>query len=571
MTEETSITIWGKRDGRKIAAEGSSEVHRSQWYPGCHPGRSQVPYLLYPRSISNLTNALIRGVWQSGDYQGRDFIPFELTSVPNKFKLAQVLACGLKATVATYSQHWQGMYFDWTFNNRIEDAFSKLEVNASGERFVKNAFATVVLFNTGYAGVFMDMLRLRRKLLPPSLMSLENLDMGTFECNLRSAIGAVLGGHVGVNVIKQSLCSTLIEDRNQKGYEALRELSLVQGMDPCGRISCILQIGLKQSRHRKEYDQELMDLAAAKIIERKSERRNVDFSRKVPLGVMTRFFASFNHELRKTNLLDVVKTIVLEGNAPDGRTKLALMRESITQGLEKCSDDIVKAYDENIADGSTTMDFPSYKALADLTVDLGKKVLKPREDSHKMLFVYIDIEALHAWGIPMDVAEQGAGNAIQAGLNSIHLDGTTRIPEDQDLRYGAFCLSGPMHSAELLDTDEQLERGWGQGFWDILAPELPPTNKMLALIAVSAKSEQDAFIAERQAMDERKSVNEIFWYKTWNHPEGKRLDIPHWISYAHVLNVVPIPGNTEALKENPLPEHMPCEHPVAREFRQKLG
>ena len=93
---------------------------------------------------------------------------------------------------------------------------------------------------------------------------------------------------------------------------------------------------------------------------------------------------------------------------------------------------------------------------------------------------------------------------------------------------------------------------------------------MLAVIAISAKTEQDAFIAERQAMDERKSVNEIFWYKTWNHPEGKRLDIPQWISYAHVLNVIPIPGNSIPLREKQLPEHMPSEHPVTQQLMQHI-
>ena len=87
---------------------------------------------------------------------------------------------------------------------------------------MKNAFATVVLFNTGYAGVFMDMLKLRRRLLPPSMESLENLDMGTFEHNLRSSVGAVLGGEYGVIVIRCSLAKPLATGRTGKA------------MRPCG-------------------------------------------------------------------------------------------------------------------------------------------------------------------------------------------------------------------------------------------------------------------------------------------------------------------------------------------------
>ena len=131
-----------------------------------------------------------------------------------------------------------------------------------------------------------------------------------------------------------------------------------------------------------------------------------------------------------------------------------------------------------------------------------------------MVIVYIDLEALRRTGIPVDMAEHTAGEAIQAGLNSIHLDGTTNIPDEDDMKYGAFCLTGPIHSAELLDSDEQLNKGWGHGFWDILDPEFSKTNKMVALIAISAKHEQDAMIAERQAMDQRKSVNDVFWYKS---------------------------------------------------------
>ncbi|MFY9112174.1 MAG: hypothetical protein WAP34_09565 [Desulfomonilia bacterium] len=570
MTVEKKTGIMGNSKGRVIAPEGTEEVHRSQWYPEKHPGRSQVPYLLHPKSVSLMTNGLIRKIWRSSDYQGRDFAPFEITQVPNKYRLAQVLACGLKAAVATYSQHWQGMYFDWSLNSQIEEACSKMDTFTASERYVKNAFATVVLFNTGYKGVFMDMLRYRRRPVPPSMESLENIDMGTFECNLKSAIGAVLGGHVGVNVIKHTLSQELIKGRNKPGYELLKERALVEGMDPQGRITCILQIGFKKAQDRLVFDQEMMDLAAAKIIERKSERRNMDFSKKVPVPVMGNFYAAFNHELNLTGMRNVIRVITVHGDVPEGQSVLERIRGTISTGIEKCREDLLKAYNDNIADGTINMDFQTYKDTADLVVSLGLKVLKPREDAHKMLFVYIDLEELEAKGIPIDVAEQCAGNAIQAGLNSIHLDGTTNIPAGQDLKYGAFCLTGPIHSAELNDSDEFLLRGWGHGFWDILAPDMAPRNKMLAVIAISAKTEQDAFIAERQAMDERKSVNEIFWYKTWNHPEGKRLDIPQWISYAHVLNVIPIPGNSIPLREKQLPEHMPSEHPVTQQLMQHI-
>ncbi|MFA5653651.1 MAG: hypothetical protein WDA72_06035 [Desulfomonilia bacterium] len=566
--EETGI--FGKAKGRQVGPQGTDSVHASQQYPATHPGRSQVPFLRSPRAITGHMNAGIRAIWHASDYQGKDFSPFEVSSIPNKYKLAQVLACGLKAAVATYSQHWQGMYLDWTFNHHIEGAFSKFGTMANSERFVKNAFATVVLFNTGYAGVFVDMLKNRRRLLPPSMESLENLDMGTFEHNLRSSVGAVLGGDYGVNVIRCSLAKPLTAEANRSGYEALRGVAFVEGMDPKASIACILQIGLKQSEHRKNFDQEIMDLAAAKIIERKSERRNADFSRQVPVVVMSRYFLCVNRELRKAGLHGIVKTMVIEGNISRGASMLASIRGCIGDGLRKCYDDIIAAYSANLADSSTDLDFDTYRDMAKLACDLGQKVLKPREDGHKMLFVYLDMEALQKKGIPIDIAEQTAGSAIQAGLNSVHLDGTTNVPDEQDLLYGAFCMTGPIHSAELLDTDDELKRGWGQGFWNILAPGLPPTNKMLALISISAKSEQDAFIAEIQAMNERKSVNEIFWYKTWNHPQGKRLDVPQWISYAHVLDVLPIPGNTTALAQDPIPEHLPEDHPLTKEFRQML-
>jgi len=273
MLDEKGTAILGKGKGRRIAPHGTHGVHPSQWYPAAHPGRSQVPYLLNPISISRLTNAQIRTIWHSSDYQGHDFSPFDISLIPNKFRLAQVLACGLKASVATYSQHWQGMYCDWTFNAHVAKALSLFGDMAGGERFVKNAFATVMLFNTGYGGVFMDMLRNRRRRLPPSMESLENLDMGTFENNLRSAIGAVLGGEYGVNVIRRSLAKELVNGRNQKGYQVLHELAFVEGMDPAGRITCILQVGLKQPQDRITFTPVMMDLAGAKIIERKSERR----------------------------------------------------------------------------------------------------------------------------------------------------------------------------------------------------------------------------------------------------------------------------------------------------------
>ena len=563
--------IMGKVRGRKIAPEGTEDVHRSQWVPDEHPGTCEVPYILYPRSIATKENILIRKIWMSSHYSGKDFIPFEITSVPNKYRLAQVLACGLKASNATYSQHWQGMYFDWTFNELIRKALGRFTVLSRGERFIDNAFATVVLLNTGYGGAFMDMLRLRRRPIPPSLLSLEQIDMGTFEHNMKCAVGAVLGGHIGVNVIRHSLSKELIEGENRDGYEALREQVILPGMDEMGRISTVIQIGFKQQDDRQEFDPALMRLAAAKLIERKSERRNVDFSRNVPHRVMMLFSQSFKREIRRSGLQDIVKTVTIEGNTDGGKNTLERVRDRINEGITNAADEIIRAYDKNREEGLVDIDLESYKGMANLVVDLGRKVLKPREDAHKMVIVYIDLEKLKQTGIPVDMAEHTAGEAIQAGLNSIHLDGTTNIPEGEDLTCGAFCLTGPIHATECLDSNEQLNRGFGLGFWDIVDPELAKRNKMLALIAISAKSEQDAFIAERQAMDQRKSVNDVFWYRTWNHQGGKKLDVRRWISYADVIRTVPIPGNDLFLEEHSLPEHMPSDHPITKEFRAKHG
>ncbi len=564
-------TIIGKVRGRKIAPEGTADVHRSQWVPAEHPGTCEVPYILYPRSIATKENILIRKIWMSSHYSGKDFIPFEITAVPNKYRLAQVLACGLKASNATYSQHWQGMYFDWTFNELIKKALGKFNELSHGEGFIENAFATVVLLNTGYGGAFMDMLRLRRRPIPPSLLSLEQIDMGTFEHNMKCAVGAVLGGTIGVNVIRHSLSKELIEGENREGYEALREQVILPGMDEMGRISTIIQIGFKQQEDRQEFDPAMMKLAAAKLIERKSERRNVDFSRNIPYRVMMFFSQSFKREIRRSGLKEIIKTAIIEGNTDRGKNNLEQIRNRINEGITNAADEIIKAYDKNRKEGLVDIDLESYRGMANLVVDLGRKVLKPREDAHKMVIVYIDLERLKQAGIPVDMAEHTAGEAIQAGLNSIHLDGTTYIPEGEDLTYGAFCLTGPIHAAECLDSDEQLNRGWGQGFWDIVDPELVKRNKMLALIAISAKSEQDAFIAERQAMDQRKSVNDVFWYRTWNHPGGKKLDVRRWISYADVIHTVPIPGNDLIFEEHSLPEHMPSDHPIAKELSEKHG
>lgn len=573
MVKNVKVEILGKSKGRKVAVEGSSKVHRSQWMPDRHPGTCEVPYILHPTSVKLFENMEIRRIWDSSDYSGKDFSPFEVTDVPNKFRLAQVLACGLKAACATYSQHWEGMYFDWTFNDKCQTAISKFGVMANNERFVKNAFATVVLISTGYSGGFMDILRLRHKPIVPSMNSLENIDMGTFEHNLKSAIGAVLGGHIGVNVIKQSLAKSLIEGPNLEGYEALKNLAVVPGMNKQGRITTIIQIGFKQAGDREEFDPALMKVAGAKLVERKSERRNSDFSRDVPAQVMSRFFISFNRSLKRFRLQNVVKTIVLDSTTSRGRGILNGIRQRIYDGVEKCREDVLNAYEDNLKDGvldtpglSQFKEVKQYKEFTEAIRDIAQKVLKPREDGHRMVFVYIDMRALRDSGISIDVAEQAAGDAIQAGLNSIHLDGTTNIPEDEDLRYGAFCMTGPIHACELLDDDDQLTRGWGHGFWDIIASGIPSTNKMVAIISICAKHEQDALIAERQAMEQRKSVNDIFWYRTWNHPEGKKLDIPHWISYADILNVLPIPGNDVLPRDKDLPEFMPSEHPITKSF-----
>jgi hypothetical protein len=526
---------------------------------------------LCPRTITHRQKAQIRKIWASSRYQGRDFSLFKVQEVPSKYKLSQVLACGLKAACATYSQHWQGMYFDWTFNEECGKAISMFGVMQGEERFVRNAFATVVLINTGYGGGFMEMLRLRRRPIPPSMKSLEQIDMGTFEHNLKCAVGAVLGGHIGVNAIRQSLARDLANGPNREGCEALKRLVMIPGMNITGSIATVIQLGFKQLEARREFDPLMMQLAGAKLIERKSERRNADHSRQVPTSLMVRFFVSFRGALREFGVQEVVKAIVVEGNTPEGKDKLDRIRGRINQGLEATRGRILEMYEDNMREGlAGVRDFESYRGMTEFVVEIGQKVLKPREDGHKMVFIYVDIESLKQRGIPIDVAEQAVGEAIQAGLNSIHLEGTTNIPETDDLRFGAFCLTGPIHSAELMDRDEELLRGFGQGFWDILAPELPRTNKMEAIVAICAKHEQDAFIAERQAMEQRKSVNDIFWYRTWNHPEGKKLDIPQWISYAETLNVLDIPGNRVPMKEEPLPEHLPPEHPVTAELK-RLG
>ena len=560
---KNSSVVLGKRNGRKLGFAGSKEVHRSQWIPESHPGTNEIPYLLYPASITPEENNYIRYIWRSSEYSGKNFAPFELTEVPNKYKLGQILACGIKATCATYSQHWQGMYFDWTFNSKCKDAIEKLSEISPSETFSENAFATVVLINTGYQGVFMDLLSLRRRPIPPSIYSLEHIDMGTFEHNLKSAVGAVLGGHIGVNVIRRSLSKDLVEGPNQEAYEMLKKLVTVDGMDENGKIVTIVQLGFKQPFDRESFDPEIMQMAGAKLIERKSERRNADFSLEVPDEVLFRFVKTFNDTLRKYGVRDVTKMVVIEGNHWEGHLLLARIRDRINKGLDRAHTEVIQAYEKNLNNSTFTFsDFESYKQTADMIVELGAKVLKPREDGHKMVFVAIDTQGLKQFGIAIDVAEQAVGEAIQAGLNSIHLDGTTDIPEGEDLRLGAFCMTGPMHSAELLDTDEDLARGWCRGFSDVLSPSIQPTDKMEAGIAICAKLEQDALIAEKQAMDHRKSVNDLFWYRTWNHPEGKRLDLPHWISFAGVLNVLPIEGNDIIIQEKDLPDYLPEEHPI---------
>jgi hypothetical protein len=571
MNELMSHGVYGKKNGRKIAPENNNMIHKSQWYPTQHPATSQVPYLLGPLSISSEENRKVREIWNAGMYQGKDFVIPEISQIPGKRKLAQVLACALKATCATYSQHWEGMYFDWTLNDEMERIFSVFAVMPDGERYVKNAFATAVLINTGYKGAFMDLLLWRRRPLPPSMMSLEHLDMGTFECNLRNAICAVLGGEYGVNIIRQSFSKELIASDNKDGYNELKNLVTIPGMNPQGKIATVMQIGLKQADDRSVFEKRHMDLAGAKLIERKSERRNVDFSLDLPDSVMDNFFTAMNQQLHEVAVDPIVKFITIDGRTPEGKEKLDGIRHKIQTGLDRVPSEIIEAYVDNMRDGITKLDFNKYSNLAHLTADLGKKVLKPREDPQRMVFVYIDIEKQRQSRVPIDVVEHAIGAAIQAGLNSIHLDGTTDIPEDDDLKYGAFCLTGPLHSAEVLDTYEQTARGWGHGFWDILAPELPLTNKMVALVAISAKREQDAIIAEKQAMDQRKSVNDIFWYKTWNHPKGKKLDVPNWISYSHILNVLPIPGNDLLLKDDDMPDQMPAHHPITLKYLRNYG
>jgi hypothetical protein len=561
--------VLGNEKGRRIGVEGTADVHRSQWVPREHPGTCQVPFLLYPLSVSHRENMVIRRIWKSSHYYGQDFTPFEITDVPDKHRLAQVLACGLKATNATYSQHWEGMYFDWTFNGNMREIIDEFSEMSGEERFVDNAFATVVLMNTGYGGPFMDMLRFRRMPIPPSMLSLEQIDMGTFEHNIKAAIGSVLGGAVGVNIIRHSLGAELINGANSKGYDRLKRMLLLPGMNPNGKIASIIQIGFKQQQDRVEFKKKHMDIAAAKIIERKSERRNVDFSRSVQPAVMFNFLRSFNGELVKNGVGDMVKTIVVNGGDDEGKKILDRIRERIDTGLSKTYDDMIRAYESNFSEGMIQATLEDYTNLAHMVVAMGKKVLKPREDAHKMIFIYINMEEAKRLGRPVDMTEHSIGEAIQAGLNSIHLDGTTDIPRGEDMRYGAFCLTGPIHSAECNDSVEQLERGWGHGFWDILAPELPETNKLIAVVALAAKSESDAMIAEVQAMEQRKSVNDIFWYKTWNHPGGKKLDVPQWISYGHVLHAAPVKGNDIPLQEICMPEYLPEHHPVSSVFLER--
>ena len=202
---EDEAKILGKEKGRKVAPEGTDSIHRSNWMPKSHNGKSSVPYILHPKTIGHGENMAVREIWESGNYQGRDFATFSPKEAPSKYKLAQALACGLKATNATYSQHWQGMYLDWSMNQECRKIFETFQETPGGERFVNNAFATVVLVNTGYTGGFMDLMKNRRGPIPPSMGSLEHIDMGTFTWNLKAAAGAALGGQIGVNVIRRSL------------------------------------------------------------------------------------------------------------------------------------------------------------------------------------------------------------------------------------------------------------------------------------------------------------------------------------------------------------------------------
>ncbi len=79
-----------------------------------------------------------------------------------------------------------------------------------------------------------------------------------------------------------------------------------------------------------------------------------------------------------------------------------------------------------------------------------------------------------------------------------------------------------------------------------------------------------AFIVERQAMTERKSVNDIIWHRTWNHLEGNQLDLPQWISYPDILHVIPIPENDIPIQENDLPNYLPQDNPISEELLRGL-
>ncbi len=555
--------VYGKNDGRKIAREGNAAIHRSQWYPARHPGTCEIPYLICPTSITEKQNQAIRHIWRSSFYKGKDFAPFNIKETPNKYRLGQVLACGLKASCATYSQHWQGMYFDWTFNTECKEAFSKMKVVKACERFAENAFATVVLINTGYKGDFMDILGLRRKPIPPSVRSLENLDMGTFEHNLINGIGAVLGGNIGMNVIRHSLSEELANGLNSEGYKMLKNLVMLPGMDQGGKIVTIVQLGFKQIEDRASFDPQMMAVAGAKLIERKSERRNADFSLTVPDRVIDNFVGSCNYTFSRLGVREAVKLHIMDGTTPKGKLILSLMRNRAKRGMDKAFIEVLDAFEINKKDPRfSACDFETYKQYAKIIVEMGKKVLKPREDGHRVVFFAIDMAMVKKYKLAIDVVEHAVGEAIQCGLNSIHLDGTTDIPEGDDLKYGAFCMTGPIHSTELLDSEEQLVTSTAVGFADVLAPAIKPGDKMQAVISICAKREQDAMIAERQAMEKRKSVNDLFWYRTWNHPEGKKLNLPHWISFADTLNVLPIENNDTLLVEKSLPDHLPEEHPI---------
>jgi hypothetical protein len=559
--------VLGKRNGRKVALDGHAGVHRSGWYPEKHPGTCEIPYLLYPLSITEKQNRGIRHIWRSSFYKGKDFAPFNVKEVPGKYALGQVLACGLKASNATYSQHWQGMYFDWTFNTECREAFSKMREAEACERFSENAFATVAIISTGYKGEFMDILNLRHKPVPPSISTLENLDMGTFEHNLMCAVGAVLGGHIGVNVISHSLSADLIQGPNREGYEMLRELVMLPGMDQGGRIVTLVQLGFKQVEDRYFYEPAMMSLAGAKLIERKSERRNADFSRRVPDKVMDAFVDACNFTLSKRSVRQAVRMHITDGTTMKGKVLLSLIRNRVKRGMDKACAEVIEAYELNRDDPRFgSCDLTTYRQYTELIIEMGKKVLKPREDGHRIVFLAVDTDMARRYGLVVDVVEQAVGEALQCGLNSIHLDGTTGIPDGDDLRYGAFCMTGPIHAAEILDPEDLLQGGRSRGFTDLLSPDIRPGDRMQAVISICAKREQDAVIAERQAMEKRKSVNDIFWYRTWNHAGGKKLNLPHWISFANVLNVIPIEDNDVLMMEQALSEHLPEDHPVTEKI-----